>query len=73
MGRRSRKADPGAVNTVTRVRHKSSEAEAKCSWEPQDPSLWRRILHCEWMEEEGWKLQKGSHKDMAESRYCGNS
>ena len=54
--------DPGEPNTVTRVRIRNGENDGICWWDPPEEYLWRRILRCKWMEEEGWILAKGSWK-----------
>ncbi len=61
MGRQPRKNDPGAVNTAVRVRHKGI-SNAPCRWAPEQQGLWMRILHCDWMEKEGWIQKKGLYK-----------
>ena len=63
MGRKSKGKDAGELNTVTRVRVPFEEAQDVCRWDPPDDSLWRRVLYCDWMEEEGWVLfTKGMSK-----------
>jgi hypothetical protein len=63
MGRKPKGEDRGELNTVTRVRVPFDEAESVCWWDPRNESLWRRVLYCRWMEEEGWILfTKGMSK-----------
>jgi len=55
----------GAINTVTRIRQKHSDAfnrllvDGPCRWDPPKPNLdlWTRVLYCDWMKEEGWVKQ----------------
>ena len=42
------------LNRVVKVRHKDGIASTGCRWEPEDPGLWMRVIHCPWMAEEGW-------------------
>ena len=44
-------------NTVTRIHPKLDSPTSQCRWEPKDPKLWLRVLHCDWMESEGWIQQ----------------
>ena len=55
MGRQPRDDEPGRVNTAIRVGE-------SCRWMPLDNTMWTRILHCDWMEEEGWIRKKGFNK-----------
>ena len=59
MGRQPSKTDPGAVNVATEVREKQGAPDSKCSWDPPDNTLWRRLLYCTWMPAEGWTPKKG--------------
>jgi hypothetical protein len=59
MGRQPTKADSGAVNVATEVREKQGAPDSKCSWDPPNNTLWRRLLYCTWMPAEGWALKKG--------------
>jgi hypothetical protein len=42
------------LNVVTRVLQHGEPSDGQCWWEPRDPSLWRRVVYCEWMQKEGW-------------------
>ena len=42
------------LNVVTRVREVHDTTPSHCTWVPQEEGLWRRTLHCDWMEAEGW-------------------
>ena len=44
-------------NTAIRIHPKLSSADSQCRWEPENPRLWLRVLHCNWMESEGWIQQ----------------
>ena len=44
-------------NTAIRIHPKLSSAASQCRWEPEDPRLWLRVLHCDWMENTGWIQQ----------------
>jgi len=57
MGRQPGKNDRGTVNTVVRIRYKDI-SQGPCRWVPEKEGLWMRILHCDWMEEEGW-IERG--------------
>ena len=57
MGRQAGKGDRGEVNRAIRIRHEHL-AQSPCRWVPEDERLWMRILHCDWMENEGW-VEKG--------------
>ncbi|MGA7983758.1 MAG: hypothetical protein WCA01_01105 [Burkholderiales bacterium] len=46
--------ESGVINVVTRVRDGS-----KCRWVPEDPRLWRRVLYCDGLKDEGWEQQTG--------------
>jgi hypothetical protein len=61
MGRESSKKDPGTVNKLIEVRQKKDASDSHCSWDPPKDFLWRRVLYCDWMPVEGWKLKKGAH------------
>jgi hypothetical protein len=59
VGRVPGKNDPGVVNTVTAVRQKNADpGSGPCRWEPDNPSLWMRVMYCEGMDRHGW-LQRG--------------
>ena len=60
MGHESTKTDPGAVNVAVEVREKQGAPDAKCSWDPPNDRLWRRMLYCTWMPAEGWTQAKGA-------------
>jgi hypothetical protein len=62
MGREATKKDPGKVNTVVEIRQKKDAPNSRCSWDPPDDKLWRRVLYCDWMPAEGWTLKKGAWK-----------
>ena len=62
MGHDSSKTDPGAVNTLTEIREKHDEPNAKCSWDPPNNTLWMRVLYCTWMPAEGWTQKGGLYK-----------
>jgi hypothetical protein len=48
-----------SVNTLTRVIQKTGEANSQCWWEPRNEALWRRVMYCSWMPEQGWVQQTG--------------
>lgn len=59
MGRVPRGGDLGTVNRAVRVRHTRATMLEHCRWEPPEPLFWMRVLHCDWMEHEGWIEKKG--------------
>jgi hypothetical protein len=60
MGHKSTKTDPGAVNVAVGVREQQGTPDSKCSWDPPNNLLWRRVLYCTWMPAEGWTKTKGA-------------
>ena len=46
------------VNVLTRVSERYSDAEKQCNWDPPNNLFWKRILYCNWMQQEGWVLEK---------------
>ena len=48
----------GPVNTLTRIREANGNQNSQCRWDPPQPNLWGRILYCDWMQAEGWTLEK---------------
>lgn len=42
------------LNVAVKVRHKDGIGSGICKWVPENPNLWRRVLHCAWMGREGW-------------------
>jgi hypothetical protein len=60
MGHESTKTDPGAVNVAVGVREQQGTPDSKCSWDPPNNLLWRRVLYCTWMPAEGWTKTKGA-------------
>jgi len=61
MGRQPSKNEPGAVNTAVRVLYKQI-SEGPCHWVPEREGLWMRVLHCDWMEKDGWVEREGIWK-----------
>jgi hypothetical protein len=49
-----------SVNTLTRVLQKAGATDGQCWWEPRDDKLWRRVMFCSWMPQQGWVQQTGS-------------
>jgi hypothetical protein len=47
------------VNAVTRVLQHADQKDGACWWEPRNEDLWRRVVYCEWMQQEGWLQQEG--------------
>lgn len=70
MGEAPEESKPGYVNTAIRVREKNDGIELPrwggsgnrthrtCRWVPDKPTLWNRILYCDWMIKEGWVESK---------------
>jgi hypothetical protein len=58
MGRAPTTDDPGAVNTVVRVRQNGTDG-GPCRWVKDKPDFASQILHCSWMTEEGWVERDG--------------
>jgi hypothetical protein len=48
----------GPVNMLTRIREKQGDHDRQCRWDPPKTYLWMRILYCDWMQAEGWTLEK---------------
>jgi hypothetical protein len=46
-------------NTVTRVIEKANAPTKHCSWMPNTPGHWTRVIYCDWMTSEGWSQQSG--------------
>ena len=44
-------------NTAFKVHPKLDSRTSQCRWEPEDPKLKLRVLHCDWMASEGWIQQ----------------
>jgi len=59
-GKMVSQSDPlGAVpNTVTRVVEKANSSPKHCSWLPDKPGLWMRVIYCDWMPAAGWRQQQ---------------
>ncbi len=53
-GHTPKNGDRGALNTVTRIVQKIDDNRESCGWDPPDERLWRRVLYCDWMEDDGW-------------------
>jgi hypothetical protein len=48
-----------AVNSVTRILQPAGQDDGACWWDPKDERLWRRVMYCTWMPEQGWMKQEG--------------
>jgi hypothetical protein len=48
------------------VRQKKDAPDSRCSWEPPDDKLWRRVLCCDWMAAEGWILKTEAYTQSEE-------
>ena len=46
-------------NLLTRVLQKNDASDGQCWWEPRNEKLWRRVMYCSWMPQEGWVQQTG--------------
>lgn len=53
------KKPSGPVNMLTRIREKRNDYGRGCRWDPPNPELRGRILYCDWMQAEGWTLERG--------------
>lgn len=51
---------PSAPNTMTRRVMQANSPNRSCRWLPDNPSLWLRVIYCDWMPEENWILQDSS-------------
>ena len=49
----------GPVNILTRICEKQNDFGRQCRWDPPNPGFLRRILYCDWMQAEGWTLERG--------------
>jgi hypothetical protein len=56
---RPRRGDPGAMNRAIAVRESFADDTGECRWDPEDERLWMRVLNCNWMQAEGWQLERG--------------
>jgi hypothetical protein len=63
MGRVPREGDPGVVNAVTVIRQQATDSSGPCRWEPDNPSLWMRVVHCDGLEQQGW-VQRGKWRKL---------
>ena len=52
-------AGGSAVNSVTRVLQPAGLVDGPCWWDPKDEKLWRRVMYCNWMPQQGWVKQEG--------------
>ena len=48
-----------SVNTVTRLLQSAGQDQGACWWDPKKEYLWRRVMYCEWMPQQGWVKQEG--------------
>ena len=46
-------------NTAVQVREKAGDQRKLCRWLPDNPDLWKRVIYCAGMKEEGWVQQSG--------------
>jgi len=46
-------------NTAVQVREKGGDQRKLCRWLPDNPDLWKRVIYCAGMKEEGWVQQSG--------------
>jgi hypothetical protein len=59
---------PAQLNTVVRVRHKSTAVPEHCRWLPDQPQgLWMRVIYCDWMANEGWQQGGTFHPEWYKS------
>lgn len=58
MGRAPSGQKTGSVNTATSIRQRGLSA-GSCRWIPDNPSLWMRVLYCDWMKDDGWVEREG--------------
>jgi len=59
VGHPANGADPGRLNTVTRIRQKRADPDGACRWDPPDEGKWTRVLYADWMPQEGWIRESG--------------
>lgn len=53
--------DRGRLNTAIAIRNKDGVKSGTCRYVPEDPKLWMRVIHCDWMTDEGWTKGGGLH------------
>ena len=58
MGRVPAKGQLGEVNTMASVRSRGIPSQS-CRWVPDNPTLWTRVIYCDWMLKEGWVERGG--------------
>jgi len=58
-GKDPEKGNTGQLNTAIKIRNVDGIASKECRYVPEDPRLWLRVIHCNWMDEEGWQKQGG--------------
>jgi hypothetical protein len=54
VGGETTKDHKNELNVITRVLQHGEPADGECWWDPRNPNLWRRVVHCEWMQKQGW-------------------
>ena len=47
---------------MTRVLQSANQTNGPCWWDPKNEILWRRVIYCDWMPQEGWVNQEGFNK-----------
>ena len=50
-------SEVGPPNIATRVIQRITDDKKQCRWLPDNDRLWRRVLYCDWMKQEGWLQQ----------------
>lgn len=57
-----KKGDNGAINQALGVRGSFNDDSGTCRWDPENDTLWMRVLYCDWMLPEGWEYRGGLSK-----------
>jgi hypothetical protein len=54
-----KKGDQGTMNRVAQIRDSFESEAGSCRWDPENETLWMRVLYCDWMPGEGWQYRGG--------------
>ncbi len=61
VGRSPSGKESGSINMATQVVQKKGTENGQCWWDPPQQGLWRRVLFCNGLKEDGWVKQTGLH------------
>lgn len=60
--KQSKNGDKGSINQALQVRESLNDESGQCRWDPENETLWMRVLFCEWMPSDGWVYRDGLNK-----------